>query len=73
MIAVRKMVLRPMRAATAPMSGLSATFENPQYAVPIGLIRYAQLVQAERPSGSAIGRLTKKLSGIFGASRMLLG
>ena len=31
------------------MSGPSALFENPQYATPVGLIRYAQLLNDHRP------------------------
>jgi len=33
------------------MSGLTSAFENPQYSTAIGLIKYAQAVQMDRPSG----------------------
>ncbi|MGI8605186.1 MAG: cell division protein FtsA [Verrucomicrobiales bacterium] len=58
------------RPNTAPISGLTATFENPQYATPIGLIRYAQILENERPNRSAIARLTGKLSEFFTGARL---
>ena len=33
------------------MSGLTSAFENPQFSTAIGLIKYAQAVQMDRPSG----------------------
>ena len=39
------------------MSGLTSAFENPQFSTAIGLIKYAQAVQAERP---------RRRFGIFG-------
>ena len=56
------------RPSTAPISGLTATFENPQYATPIGLIRYEQILEGERPSRSPFARLTGKISEFFGGS-----
>ena len=50
------------------MSGRTATFENPQYATPIGLIRYAQILDSERPKGGKLSKLGKKLGGLFGGS-----
>ena len=47
------------------MSGLTSAFENPQFSTAIGLIKYAQAVQADRPRGG-IGRLIGK---IFGSTR----
>jgi len=47
------------------MSGPAAIFENPQYATPVGLIRYAQLLDEQRPGGKA-GGLGKKVKGFFG-------
>lgn len=58
------------RPSTAPISGLTATFENPQYATPIGLIRYAQIIESERPSRSAIARLAGKLGTFFAGARL---
>ena len=47
------------------MSGLTSAFENPQFSTAIGLIKYAQAVQADRPR-RGLGRLFGKL---FGAMR----
>ena len=58
------------RGNTAPISGLTATFENPQFATPIGLIRYAQLLENERPQRSAISKLANRITGLFGGSRL---
>ncbi|CAN5478470.1 cell division protein FtsA [soil metagenome] len=58
------------RASAAPISGLTATFENPQYAVPIGLIRYAQVLENERPSRGAFARFGRKISDMFGSVRL---
>jgi cell division protein FtsA len=41
------------------MSGLTSAFENPQFSTAIGLIKYAQAVQADRPRRS-IGRIFSK-------------
>jgi cell division protein FtsA len=42
------------------MSGLTSAFENPQFSTAIGLIKYAQAVQADRPR-RGIGRIFGKL------------
>jgi cell division protein FtsA len=42
------------------MSGLTSAFENPQFSTAIGLLKYAQAVQADRPRrgfGRILGRL----------------
>jgi cell division protein FtsA len=46
------------------VSGLTSAFENPQFSTAIGLIKYAEAMQPERPTG-LFGRLKKKFS-IFG-------
>jgi cell division protein FtsA len=46
------------------VSGLTSAFENPQFSTAIGLIKYAEAMQPERPAG-LFGKLRKKLS-IFG-------
>ncbi len=52
----------PARVAHAQtMSGLTSAFENPQFSTAIGLIRYAQAVQTERPSRSRFGRFFDKI------------
>ena len=51
----------PARAAHAQtMSGLTSAFENPQFSTAIGLIKYAQAVQADRQPRSGLGRLVRK-------------
>jgi cell division protein FtsA len=51
------------------MSGPSALFENPQYATPVGLIRYAQLLDDQRPKKSALSKLGTSFEKIFGGGR----
>jgi cell division protein FtsA len=48
----------PARIAHAQtMSGLTSAFQNPQLATAIGLIKYAQAVQAERPQRRGFSRI----------------
>ena len=49
------------------MSGLTSAFENPQFSTAIGLIKYAQAVQMDRPSGW-LSKFAQKLP-IFGRRR----
>jgi len=49
------------------MSGLTSAFENPQFSTAIGLIKYAQAVQMDRPSGW-LSKFTQRLP-IFGRRR----
>jgi cell division protein FtsA len=49
------------RAGSAPVSGITATFENPQYSAPIGLIRYAQILDSEKPFLSPLKRLGRRM------------
>jgi cell division protein FtsA len=58
------------RSSFTPMTGLTSNFENPQYATPIGLIRYAQRVELERPVRGPLARLTEKLSTLFSGARL---
>lgn len=57
------------KAGSASMTGPAALFENPQYATPVGLIRYAQLLDEQRPRKSPLGKLGSKLEKIFGGNR----
>lgn len=57
------------RSSSASMSGPAAIFENPQYATPVGLIRYAQLLDEQRPQGGAFANLGRKFGRFFGCGR----
>jgi cell division protein FtsA len=46
------------------MSGLTSAFENPQFSTAIGLIKYAQAVQSDRPRRGLGRMLGKFFSGI---------
>ena len=59
------------RASVGSMSGAAAAFENPQYSTPMGLIRYAQILEADRPKKSPMKRLGKKLGGMFGSASLI--
>jgi cell division protein FtsA len=53
--------LKITKAGSAPVSGVTATFENPQYSAPIGLIRYAQILDSEKPFLSPLSRLGRRM------------
>jgi cell division protein FtsA len=57
----------PVRMARPiPIPGVTSAFENPQYSTALGLVRYAHLIQLDRPSsGGLIRRAFQKLGGIF--------
>ena len=57
------------RGSTASMTGPAAIFENPQYATPVGLVRYAQLLDEQRPHKGKIRAISQKVAGIFGGGR----
>lgn len=61
------------RSSFIPMSGLTANFESPQFATPVGLIRYAQKLEAERASMSTFAKLKNRIGSLFGASRLFSG
>src|ERR1700738_1910070 len=49
-----------------PMAGVTSAFENPQFSTALGLVKYAHLVQMDRPSsGGLIRNAFHKLKGIF--------
>lgn len=50
------------KVGSAPVSGVTSTFENPKYSTPIGLIRYAQILDSEKPFLSPLARLSRKVS-----------
>lgn len=45
------------RSSFSPMAGLSSRFESPQFATPVGLIRYAQRVESARRRRGLLGRV----------------
>jgi cell division protein FtsA len=55
------------KVGSAPVSGVTATFENPKYSTPIGLIRYAQILDSEKPFLSPLARLSRKVSEMLSA------
>lgn len=57
------------KAGSSSMSGPSALFENPQYATPVGLIRYAQLLDEQKPKKGALSKLGQKFEKIFGGGK----
>jgi len=57
--------LKVTRAGSAPVSGVTATFENPQYSAPIGLIRYAQILDSEKPFMSPLARLGRRMADLL--------
>lgn len=57
--------LKVTRAGSAPVSGVTATFENPQYSAPIGLIRYAQILDSEKPFLSPLARLGRRMADLL--------
>ena len=57
------------KAGSTDMSGPSALFENPQYATPVGLIRYAQLLDEQRPKKGTLSKLGKSFERIFGLGK----
>jgi cell division protein FtsA len=40
-------------------------FENPQYSTPIGLIRYAQILDSEKPFLSPLARLGRRMADLL--------
>ncbi len=56
-------------SGSASMSGPSALFENPQYATPVGLIRYAQLLDEQRPRKGTLSKLGQRFEKILGGKK----
>ena len=57
----------PVTVAHAlPMAGVTSAFENPQYTTALGLVKYAHLVQTDRPvAGGLIKNAFQRIRGIF--------
>jgi len=59
--------VRVTKSGSSPVSGVTATYENPCYSGPFGLIRYAQLMDAEKPWLSPLAKLSRRMAEVFGA------
>jgi cell division protein FtsA len=57
--------VRITRSGSTAPGGMAASHENPCYAAPIGLIRYAQLMDAEKPWLSPLARLGRRMAEVF--------
>lgn len=57
------------KGGVASMTGPAAIFEKPQYSTPVGLVRYAQLLDEQRPRRGKIKAIGQKVAGIFGGGR----
>ena len=70
---VAEEVLRvPVRCTRSKStSGLTATFENPKYSTAIGLLRYAQIVDRERPRKGVVTKVGEKLKDLLGVGSRL--
>ena len=59
-------------ASISNMSGATAPFENPQLATPMGLIRYAQMIESNRTEKiNPVKLFRKKLGGLFSGSSLI--
>jgi cell division protein FtsA len=53
-------------AHALPMAGVTSAFENPHFSTALGLVKYAHLVQMDRPSSNGlIQNAFQKIKGIF--------
>ena len=57
--------LKVTKSGSAPVSGVTSTFENPQFSAPIGLIRYAQMLDSEKPFMSPFGKLARRMADLI--------
>jgi cell division protein FtsA len=56
-----------VKSRAAPVNGVIAVAEDPRYSTAIGLIRYAQLQDQERPHTSIVKRIGTFVRDLFGA------
>lgn len=59
------------RPSTPPVSGLTSNFENPQFACPIGLVRYAQILDRDKPVSSGLKKLGRRVADFLRSHRLL--
>lgn len=57
--------VRVTKAGSNASGGMAASYENPCFSAPIGLIRYAQLKSTEKPWLSPLARLTRRVAEVF--------
>jgi cell division protein FtsA len=62
--------VRVTRTGSSPQGGATATYENPCYSGPIGLIRYAQLMDSEKPWLSPFAKLGRRMVEMFSSWTM---
>lgn len=60
--------MKVTRAGSTPFSGVTDMFDKPQYSAPIGLIRYAQILDQEKPVRSFFPLFKRKVAGLLAPS-----
>lgn len=60
--------MKVTRAGSTPFSGVTDMFDKPQYSAPIGLIRYAQILDQEKPARSFFPLFKRKVAGFLAPS-----
>ena len=53
------------QAEQSNISGVHANFRDPQYSTAVGLIRYAQILDAEREAATGKGKISKALKALW--------
>jgi cell division protein FtsA len=56
---------RVARQSLAQISGVSSNYDDPRFTMPIGLIRYAQILDSEKPFLSPLARLGRKMADLI--------
>lgn len=59
------------RPSTPPVSGLTSNFENPQFSCPIGLVRYAKILDRDKPIRSGLVKLGRRFAEFLRSNRIL--
>jgi cell division protein FtsA len=59
------------RSNFSPMSGLTSNFEMPQFATPVGLIRWAQRLERERQQAGPMAKFKSRMGSMFGVTRVV--
>jgi cell division protein FtsA len=53
------------RSGFSQISGITSNFDDPRFATPIGLIRYAQILDSEKPFLSPLARLQRRVQDLI--------